>query len=92
MVPRKLNVHLNLEDNNTKLDTFTVGMYPHSTPIRGSSTLKQTQIQTSFSLTGIDLATRNVSLKFFTGSDEPIAVSVKTQLLSERINEGTNYM
>ena len=53
--------------------------------------MKQTQIQTSFSLTGIDLATKNVSLKFFTGSNEPIAVSVKTQLLSERINEGNNY-
>ena len=79
-----------LDDNNTKLDTWTVGMYPDSLHV-GSSTLKQTEIQTSFSLTGIDLATQNVSLNFFTGSRDPIAVSVKTQLLSERVNEGIIY-
>ena len=65
-------------------------MYPDSIHV-GSSTLKQTEIQTSFSLTGIDLATQNVSLNFFTFSHEPIAVSVKTQLLSERVNEGIIY-
>ena len=84
-----LSISTILDENSTVLDGWIVGLFPDE--IREDISIRQTNVEKSFSLTGIDLMKQNVSLKFTTNHEDSVAIYVMVQLLSERIDEGVIY-
>ena len=86
----KLIIRTVLENNQTTLDTWTVGLVPDSLVQDGYYIAKST-LEQAFSLQGLDMNRQNVSLHFDTNSRKPVALSVKVQILSTRVDDGVIY-
>ena len=86
----KLIIRTVLDHNQTTLDSWRVGLVPDSLVQEGYYIAKST-LEQAFSLKGLDMSSQNVSLHFDTNAEKPVALSVKVQILSSRVDDGVIY-